>query len=375
MKFVHVSGSFAWIGVLLVFILLLVIISGYLVWGMSEVIPGIMGQQCSSCDVSIYVLAPFPLLLFSFSEPLWFVSFYIALLVIIISSILLAILIDGKRLVSDMVSSVRDGRLRLSTKSSWAMIGQLFCTYLFFNLAYVLFLALFGVEVVSPSMDQSPLWFLMYELANASVYEEIVTRLVFLGAPMFLIALGSGMRGKPLLKELLGGSGRMTSSTWALIIVSSSIFGIAHIFSWDVYKVVPAFFAGLVLGYVYVKKGIWSSILFHFIVDYYVLSFLVSSEVGHPGVTVFLVLALVVFAVAGFFFFVYYSVKVVKRLGSVFGIPKPAPAAVRATGEGYAAQPEQGMAKQLGFQCHRCGFHEARYSDGKYECLRCGHIQ
>lgn len=373
MKAVHVLGSFVWVGVLIVFLLLLVVNSGYLLWGMSEVVPGIMNQDCPDCVVMIYVLTPAPWVVFEFSEPLWFLSYYLSLVIIIIISIILAVLLDGKRLVADMVASVRDGRLSLSTKSSWAIIGQLFCVYLFFYMTYLFILWLFGVEAATPE-NEGPLWYLMYQLANASVYEEIVTRLLFLGLPMLAIAIGIGVRGKSLFKEFLGGSGRMTASTWALIAVSASIFGLAHIPHWDIYKLVPTFFAGIILGFVYVKRGIWASILFHFIVDYYGASVIASSEVGHLGIIAFLVLALIVFAVAGLFFFVYYARKALKHLMPLFGGPEPVPMAALGKGRAPMAQPQQ-TRQPLGFQCQRCGFQEARYLDGKYHCLRCGHIQ
>ncbi|MCK4455722.1 MAG: CPBP family intramembrane metalloprotease [Thermoplasmata archaeon] len=374
-KMIHVLGSFVWIGVLIVFLLLLVVISGYLFWGMSEVIPGIMDQGCPDCTVTIFVLVPFPLGLFSFSDPGSFFLYYLALLVAIAVSLSLAVVLDGKKLVSDMVSSVKDGRLKLSTKTSWAMVCQLFCTYLFFTAAYLLFLSMFEVDASSPSMVDVPLWYMLFELANASVYEEIATRLVFLGVPMFLIALGAGVRGRPLLKELFGGSGRMKPYTWALIIVSAMIFGIAHIPSWDIFKLAPALFAGLILGYLYVKRGIWAAILFHFAVDYYAASVFVSVEGGHLGVVIFLALAVVVFIVAGFLFFIYYSVKVLNALGSLFRLPRPAPAPAGGVRTARGVPPQVASPQQFGFVCPKCGFQEARYIEGRFQCLRCGHVQ
>ncbi len=372
---VHILGSFVWVGVMIVFLALLVVISGYLFWGMGEVISGIMGQECSECSVVLYVLAPVPISLFSFSDPGGFIFYYLCLVAAVVVSFLLAIGLDGKKLVSDMASSVRDGRLRLSTDTSWAMIGQLFCTYLFFSSAYLLFLSMFGVDMASPSTESYPQWYLLFELLNASVYEEIATRLVFLGVPLFLIALGSGVHGRPLLKELLGGSGRMKPYTWVLIIASATIFGIAHIPSWDIYKLAPTLFAGLILGYVYVKKGIWASILFHFVVDYFAASAIVSSQGGHLGMVIFLVLAFVVFTIAGCLFFMYYSERALDALGAFFRLQKPVP--VPAGGVQMAGEVPLQTAgpQQFGFMCSQCGFQEARYFEGRFQCLRCGYLQ
>jgi hypothetical protein len=374
-KTIHILGSFTWIGILIVFLVLMAINLGYLFWGMSEVIPGITGEACSNCDVTVYVLAPFPLGLFSFDEPSWFLLYYLVLVIAIVASFALAVLLDGKKLVSDIISSVRNGRLRLSTNTSWAMIGQLFCTYLFFATAYLLFLSMFGVDTTSPSMSDPPLWYLLFELANASVYEEIITRLVFLGLPMFLIALGTGVRGKKLLTELFGGSGRITFYAWALIAVSATIFGIAHIPSWDMYKLAPSLFAGLILGYLYVKKGIWASILFHFAVDYYAASAFVSLDANHLGVLIFLALAVIIFIVAGFLFFVYYSMRALDAVGSLFRISRPIPSSAGGVQTGRGIPAQQPEPQQLTFVCTRCGHQEARYSEGRFECLKCGFLQ
>jgi hypothetical protein len=374
-KTIHVLGSFAWIGILCVFLALMVVNSGFLFWGMSEVIPGIADQTCAECDVTVYVLAPFPLGLFSFNEPSWFILYYVFLVMAIAVSLTLAIVLDGKKLVSDMISSVRDGRLKLSTNTSWAIIGQLFCVYLFLVTAYLIFLSMFDVDTTSPPMSDIPVWYLLFELANASVYEEIATRLVFLGLPLFLIALGTGVRGKPLLKELLGGSERMKSHTWVLIVMSATIFGIAHIPSWDVYKFAPSLFAGLVLGYIYVKKGIWAAILFHFAVDYYAASAFVALEANHLGLQAFLGLAVLIFLVAGFLFFIYYSMRVVNALASLFRLPQPVPIPAGG-GMGTQSAPMGHVGpQQFGFACSRCGHQEARYVDGRFMCLRCGLLQ
>lgn len=369
-RLIHTVGAFVWIGVLLVFLTLLALNTGYLFWGMGDVIPGIVGQQCSACSVDIFVIFPFPIFLFSFSDPGWFIAYYVALILALTISIILAVFYDGKKLVSDMVSSIRDARLRLSTKTSWAMIAQLFCAYLFFNTVYVLILTLAGVDTGTPDTTGIPLWYTLYGLANASVYEEIITRLIFLGIPMFVIALANGVRGRSLARELFGGSRRNSGYVWVLIIISGTIFGLAHVPGWDFWKLTPTLLAGVMLGYVYVQRGIWAAILFHFFVDYFAVSLLVSDQTSNLGLFLLLGIATIIFLVAGLLFFLYYSMKVYEAVAVAIGRPRPKPVVAAPQNQPPAqAQPA------FGFVCSRCGHSEARYVDGQFVCLRCGQVQ
>ena len=50
------------------------------------------------------------------------------------------------------------------------------------------------------------------------------------------------------------------------------MFGFAHSFNWDLYKVLPAFLAGLAMGYLFLKFGLYAAIMFHFFTDYLSIS-------------------------------------------------------------------------------------------------------
>lgn len=101
--------------------------------------------------------------------------------------------------------------------------------------------------------------------ANAAVWEEVISRVAYIGVPMTVIAALCRRRDFP--KYLLGGFG-MSRATLVLIVVSATVFGFAHQSGWGDWKILPTFLSGLALGYLYVRFGIHASIMFHFAVDY-----------------------------------------------------------------------------------------------------------
>ena len=105
----------------------------------------------------------------------------------------------------------------------------------------------------------------LYAYANAAVWEEVITRMVWIGIPMTV--LGLLCRKKGALKYLVGGFG-MSRAALILIVVSSVVFGFGHLSGWGLWKVLPTFISGLAMGYLYVRFGVHASIAFHFIVDY-----------------------------------------------------------------------------------------------------------
>ena len=94
------------------------------------------------------------------------------------------------------------------------------------------------------------------------------------------------------------------------MVFSSAMFGIAHSFNWDLYKVLPAFFAGLAMGYLFLKFGLYASIMFHFFTDYLSVSLSIWAEQhragdGHRTVDL-------VFVAIGVIYFIHYSFKAIE---------------------------------------------------------------
>lgn len=121
-----------------------------------------------------------------------------------------------------------------------------------------------GVDLTVPelSMDQRGLMFL---LADASVWEELITRVLIIGVPLFIIGL-TKMK-KDSWKFLLGGFG-VDKLSMMLVVISALVFGYAHEAGWGFSKVIPSFLFGLAAGYLFVEYGLYAAVLIHFVNDY-----------------------------------------------------------------------------------------------------------
>ena len=92
----------------------------------------------------------------------------------------------------------------------------------------------------------------------------------------------------------------ITPVNTVLIVISSLIFALAHASSWDYYKVLPTIIAGFAFGYLFVKKGVHTSIILHFAIDY--TGILMESVSGGAQIAVgavFVVSMLILFLIGG----------------------------------------------------------------------------
>jgi hypothetical protein len=162
------------------------------------------------------------------------------------------------------------------------------------------------------------------------------------------------------------------------------MFALAHISSWDVYKMPPTFLAGLALGYLFLRVGLYAAIMLHFTVDF--MSMPIEITQSFELTMVMGVLTLVWIAIGSCYFF-YYGTRVFEyflrrklwpprildphpRLVtySHVGNPEDTRRMERRVQQTQVRTPEEGF----GFSCKYCGNTEARYKDGEFYCLRCG---
>jgi hypothetical protein len=264
------------------------------------------------------------------------------------------------------------------------LVGTMFFALLSFNFIYYLALGAMGITPTSPDYDSTELWKLLYSLANASVWEEIITRVLFIGVPLLLFdALRRNrMRWK---SYFLGGGMTLGGKEAALLVFSSCMFAAAHLTNWDLFKVPPAFIAGLVMGYLFIKVGLHAAILLHFSFDYLSVPIYVSDSLL---VSLLIGFAMLAWIVVGAFYFYYYTVRTIGyATGRALwppGFLRPKPLLVYAAREpGYATiakgaevsgspRPAPYEQSGFGFTCRYCGHDEARYKDGGFYCMRCG---
>jgi len=136
-------------------------------------------------------------------------------------------------------------------------------------LSLSLFISIVGIAL-SAIVDQVPdtSWLddysdyvIVFMMTHAGVSEELFFRVMYIGIPMTVIAL-IVRRDKRSWQYLFGGFG-LSKTAVVLIIVSSTLFGLAHYNGWGWSKVPLTFFGGLLFAYVYTEYGLYTSIIMH----------------------------------------------------------------------------------------------------------------
>ncbi len=246
------------------------------------------------------------------------------------------------------------------------LVGTIFFAVLSFNVIYYLFLGGAGVNPITPGFGDRELWKILHAFASASVWEEIITRVLLIGVPLLAVSYFRGERGN-WKSYLLGGGFEMGTLETVLVVISSGIFASAHLFSWDIFKTLPAFVAGIALGYLFLKVGLYASIMLHFAFDYMSVPLLIWDNLI---TTIILGLIILAWVAIGLVYLGYYSLR---SLRHVSGRPL---AITRGGEEGGSYRPYQAAPapkrSEFGFRCRYCGHGEARYTDGALICMKCG---
>jgi len=340
------AGSVVWTLSMIAFLILLtanLAALAYVSW--------IMLHGGGPYPIALYLLAPFPVGEEVRTDAAAFFLYFSLIVFGILAAYAWYGVRDAKPTAEAFSRPLDQLRARLESKSAWIVTGQVFLAALFFQIAYILVLAGIGFEPTEPqgSGGLYPFWYDYYALANASVYEEIVTRFLFIGVPLAAGAaiLGarvakSGSPRTPAWWHLLGGTLNRDSSpalvalAAGLVGVSSVVFGLGHVPAWGWWKFLPTMVAGLGMGYLFVRRGLLAAVLFHFATDYMAALLLLTANPGDPTMeAVQILLALFIFVLVGLglFFFVWYlryTQELWRHLMISWGLRAPAPAAAPA---------------------------------------------
>ena len=183
---------------------------------------------------------------------------------------------------------------------------------LFLTMAMVMVIMIAGIEEIENPLPSDPLN-LMFSTANAAVWEELTDRVLFIGLPMTLVSLAM-CKGTSALKCLLGGFG-MSKFSLALIVISAVLFGASHFDLWDQYwKVLQTGIMGLLMGYVFVKFGLYATVIMHFFTNF--MSSFDWMGMGGLGITVTFIIIL-----AGFIVFIYLLTKMENPIKKFRALP------------------------------------------------------
>ncbi len=272
------------------------------------------------------------------------------------------------------------------------VLGTVLMAVLSFNVIYYFLVEASGVVPSTPSFSTRELWQVLFSFAHASVWEEVASRVLLVGVPLLLIDLVR-RRMVPDLKMrkwhnyLLGGNFPIGRKEAALMLFSGFMFGMAHVFSWDLYKVFPAAVAGVAFAYLFLKLGLYASILMHFGIDF--MSVPMSVFPDDTTITLMLGLAVLAWVAVGALYVVLYASKGVgwmlgRRIWPDIPWPRSRPAPMRqhypvpvpAGPYGYRPAPVPAPLPRdptaFGYVCGRCGNREATYVDGSLTCQKCG---
>ncbi len=390
--------------------------------------------------VILWVPLPLPVVVAVSQDISIFLAYYFLLVVLIVAAVACHAIRERKAATAAFKAPLESIRARLHNRSALLTLAQVWTAEWFFVYVLVLILVAVGLPPTTPTEPVAGNeWSLLYELTHASVYEEIAFRLMLIGVPMALGSLvlraievnrsGGTWRGPPSpgrhllgsFRYLLGGTLRRTSTketfvaAWALLLTSSTFFGLAHAPGWGWWKVLPSAIGGLAFGYLFLRHGITAAILGHFMQDYLLSSSILG--IGGSALEILQSLLLLALAIAGAGFFVWYLIYIWRHLADLvarFGerppiryarpvpqaaspIPPPVPpppgvaygnwlsppptSAPPAIPRDPTAVPREYLPTYrpppygyppVRFQCPYCGWVEARYETGHFICARCG---
>ncbi|NPA75350.1 MAG: CPBP family intramembrane metalloprotease, partial [Euryarchaeota archaeon] len=303
--------------------------------------------------IPFYILVPVPLL-FAYLEGVAAYIWYLFLAVCITASLTLFLFYGLREYVNKLLSKP------LSYKStSLQEFSELFALVLFLAVLVTFIMRLMGISTEGIGLDKIPLYAQMLALLHASVYEELVTRLVFVGVPVYLWrSIERRRRGERGISpiHILGGGYKIGGVEIFFILLSATIFGVAHTPAWGWWKFVPAFIAGVAMAYLYLRYGIHYSIMFHFATDFMIIGMSMSKVdmFFMSGVYIILIVLGIVFTVS-------YAIKIMQFFRVM---PKEK--------EG-AKQKNEPPAPWIDARCPSCGSQHFRYlDDGRLQCLNCG---
>ena len=145
-------------------------------------------------------------------------------------------------------------------------VGCMFAAMIAANIIIMAISAALGEPIRVPEgMESGNTPESLLSFADAAVWEEVISRLVPIGIPMAVAGLV--LKKKGWHAAVLGGFG-LSKLAVVLIVLSSLMFGFAHMSGWGFSKVAPTFVTGLMMGWLYCRFGIHASIAFHFLTDY-----------------------------------------------------------------------------------------------------------
>ncbi len=353
-KVINIFSVFA----LFLFLGYLILNTSILIWSL-EWVP----QYMTEADTIIYVVLLIPVGITEITGTAFVLYFFILTFFVLLSYIIIFYFGIEDFLGYIKKTVVSKGEKSEKIDSPIPRLAYIFMALLFFSYAYYIFLEGLGVSPEVPGIEQFPLWQIIYMMTRAAVWEELMVRTVFMGIPMFFYIYKK--KNKLDWKYLYGGFGLKERFVIIPILLSSTVFAVAHLGGWDYYKLPPTFVAGLAFGYLYAKDGLHSAILLHFIWDFLSIPMRIFDV---PNIDIYLGLLILLWMVAGAYYAYYYGKRGIIWLSKK---KKTDRSKVSKTERKKSSIVVPGLGSI--YVCSQCGNNKAIYTDeGKLECKRCG---
>lgn len=298
----------------------------------------------------LFVAFPFPYAILALTGSAA-AAFYLLLVGAILLSVGELVRRHGKDGWAKVTVALRgEGTPTLSDPNGFFAMARLFSASLFVAVALNEIAAAAGSPPSVPQdLVEAPLGELLVSLAHASVWEELVMRVLLLGVPLMLIHYaGRGRLERPAPGYVLGGGFVLDGPAVAFLVFQAAVFGFAHLTGWDLLKVPTAALFGLALGVLFLRFGLAAAIAAHFLNDYINITAQMTDGTAFP---VFVLLAFYLLLVVGAvnairYVFVIVEVARAGRVPEYMGgpprvpLPSAAPPALPLAGEDAPAPPQ-----------------------------------
>ncbi len=354
-------------------LLTVILFLGYLIFNTSLMLLSaqlILPETLVNENVILVVIGGLPVGL-TYISGYTFAIYFLFILGAILLSYAFIFYTGWEALVSYMKNVVR-GKFRKLDKDSRATSSPImrlvtvFTAIIFIGTVYLLMLELVGRGIERPDEDMHA-WMRIFGPTQAAVWEEIVVRIAYIGLPMVIYALAKGK--KNFTKYLLGGFGFKESFSVTLVIISSIVFALAHLpaWGWDPLQILWVIPVGIFFGYLFVKDGIHSAILLHFVWNYFSVPGILFDA---PDINLILFFMRLFWMAVGLYYTYEYITKFLHWLPEEREKEK---VRQKEKFEEERKVKDHTAGVTIGYVCQSCGYNKAEYTDeGKLRCTRCG---
>jgi hypothetical protein len=263
----------------------------------------------------VFITLPIPPFLFGLFPVYGFglVIFFFFIAAVIILSTIMLLQKNGKDYLHQLSNFMYKFEApSLRTENAIILVAQFFLAIWFLNVLYSLVLSLFEITPHVPAFGEQPTWMQLYNFASASAWEEIISRTLLIGIPLLFFHILLDQQEKPGWRYLIGGDFKLTGIPVILIIFSALVFGFAHAPGWDYWKVFTSTASGLAFGYLFIRKGLYASVMLHFTINYLSMPLEVASD--PPALVLIFDIVLFLLIFVGAMFFIYYIKRIYEFL-------------------------------------------------------------